>query len=170
MVEAEQKSKAGEGTEDGGQTGRRKTLIAVAALAGLALAGVLAWVLLTGGEEPEADAGSAAQTPATQAIYSSLGEKFVVTLQQGQRQRYLQTELTVMARKQKVIDDLAQHAPLVRARVVEVLGAQDFDTLRTDSGKLALRDELLASVQQILVQETGEPGVEQIFYTDFVLQ
>ena len=75
-----------------------------------------------------------------------------------------------MARKQKVIDDLAQHAPLVRARVVEVLGAQDFDTLRTDAGKLTLRDELLASVQQILVQETGEPGVEQIFYTDFVLQ
>jgi flagellar FliL protein len=170
MVEAEKISRAGEDTEDRGQTGRRKFLIIVAALTGIGLAAVLAWVLLMDGEQPEADAGNAGAASATQAIYSSLGEKFVVTFQQGARQRYLQTELTVMARNQQVIDDLALHAPLVRARVVEVLAAQDFDTLRTDAGKLALREELLASVQGILVQETGEPGVEQIYYTDFVLQ
>ena len=103
-------------------------------------------------------------------IYASLGERFVVTLQVDGKQRYFQVSLSVMAREQSAIDALTVHAPLIRGRLVSLLGSQDFAALQTEQGKLALRASILGTVQEILTAETGHAGVEQVFFTEFVLQ
>ena len=69
-----------------------------------------------------------------------------------------------------MIKALELHAPLIRGRLVALLGEQDFAALRTEAGKVALRERILATLQDVLRSETGSPGVEQVFFTEFVLQ
>jgi flagellar FliL protein len=163
---------ADEKTSDAASGGNKKKKLligAAAAVVVLALA-VTAWLLLgsKGGEDAAEAASAPAAAPA--AIYASLGEKFVVTLHEQGRQRYFHTSLSALTRDEAVIKALDLHAPLIRARLVALLGEQDFAALRTEAGKLALRDRILATLQQVLQAETGSPGVEQVFFTEFVLQ
>ena len=163
---------ADEKTVDAATVGsrKRKLLIgAAAAVVVLALA-VTAWFLLASKGSEEAAEAASAPAAAPAAIYASLGEKFVVTLHEQGRQRYFQTSLSALTRDEAVIKALELHAPLIRGRLVALLGEQDFAALRTEAGKLALRDRILATLQDVLQAETGSPGVEQVFFTEFVLQ
>jgi flagellar protein FliL len=165
---------ADEKTADAASGGNKKKKLlligAATAVVVLALA-VTAWFLF-GPKGAEEEGAVAAKVPAAApaAIYASLGEKFVVTLQEQGRQRYFQTSLSALTRDQAVVKALELHAPLIRARLVALLGEQDFAALRTEAGKVALRDRILATLQEVLQAETGAPGVEQVFFTEFVLQ
>ncbi|MBK6286113.1 MAG: flagellar basal body-associated FliL family protein [Gammaproteobacteria bacterium] len=161
---------AGELDAGAAAAGRKKKLLIIAAAVGLllVLGGGAAWFLRSG-DAGTADSAATVATPAP-AIYASLGERFVVTLQQEGKQRYFQVSLSVMAREQSAIDALTVHAPLIRGRLVSLLGSQDFAALQTEQGKLALRASILGTVQEILTAETGHAGVEQVFFTEFVLQ
>jgi flagellar FliL protein len=156
--------------DDGGGNSRRKKRVLIGAGAALALLllGVLGWVFLGGSDEPAQPAEAVVEVPV--ALYATLGDKFVVTLDAGGKPHFLQLSLSVLAREQAVIEELGVHAPLIRSRLVSLFGAQDFERLRSEEGKLALRAEVLAAVQEILSTETGKPGVEQVYFTDFVLQ
>ena len=169
----ENTSSAEEETAGGaGAAGKKKKLLIIAvAVALLLVIGIaLAWFLLAGdADTADSEVAAAAATPAP-AIYASLGERFVVTLQVDGKQRYFQVSLSAMAREQSVIDELTVHAPLIRGRLVSLLGSQDFVALQTEQGKLALRAAILGTVQEILTTETGHAGVEQVFFTEFVLQ
>ena len=155
-----------------GANGKRKRLLigAAAVVVVLALA-VTAWLLLGGKDEEQGGAETASAAPAAPAaIYASLGDKFVVTLHEQGRQRYFQASLSALTRDEGVIKALELHAPLIRGRLVALLGEQDLAALRTEAGKLALRERILATLQEVLQAETGSPGVEQVFFTEFVLQ
>ena len=163
---------APEGGEEGdGKAGKKKIFIIAGIVVVLLIAGGAgAWFMMSGGDE-EAEAETAEVEVVVPAVtYISLGDKYVVTLQDGKRQRYLQAEISASTRNAEVVDAMAAHAPLVRAKLIELLGAQEFGALRTDEGRQALRDSLLTQVNTLLLAE-GAPGeVEQIFFTDFVLQ
>ncbi len=82
----------------------------------------------------------------------------------------MKVAISVMTHEKAAVDDLEVHAPLVRSRLVSLLGGSDFEKLRTDEGKQSLRAEVLKTVQDVLQAETGKPGVEQVYFTEFVLQ
>lgn len=142
----------------------RRLLLGVAATIVLVL-GAAAGVSLGGKAAGEAPAAGRQVS-----IYASLGDSFEVELQQDGRQRHFRAALTALARDESVIDALDAHAPLIRGRLVTLFGQQDVDALRTEEGKLALRERVLATIREVLQKETGAPGVEQVFFTDLVLQ
>jgi len=165
---------AGEKTADavavsGGNRKKLALIGAAAAVVAVALA-VAAWFLLGGKHGDEGAEAASAPVAAPAAIYASLGDKFVVTLQEDGRQRYFQTSLSALTRDQAVVKALELHAPLIRGRLVTLLGEQDFVALRTEAGKEALRERVLATLQDVLRTEIGSPGVEQVYFTEFVLQ
>jgi flagellar FliL protein len=163
---------ADEKTTDAASGGnKKKKLLIGAAAAVLVLAlGATAWLLLGSEDAEEGAPAASAPAAAPAAIYASLGEKFVVTLHEQGRQRYFQASLSALTRDEAVVKALELHAPLIRARLVALLGEQDFAALRTEAGKVALRERILATLQDVLRSETGSPGVEQVFFTEFVLQ
>lgn len=169
MAKTEQPKTPADTAAPAAGVGRKKKLILFGggAVLALVLLGGIGWVFL--GSEDEAPQPVVAEEPA-QAIYASLGNRFVVSLEREGKAHHLQVAINVLTREQAVVDELTLHAPLIQSRIVSLLGAQDFDRLRTDEGKVALRAEVLALVQEILSAETGNPGVEQVFFTDFVLQ
>jgi flagellar FliL protein len=51
-----------------------------------------------------------------------------------------------------------------------LFGNQDPDTLNTREGKETLRSEALAEIQKVMTEETGDVGVDSVFFTSFVMQ
>lgn len=121
-------------------------------------------------EQADAAQEEGQRGPKKASIYEPLDPAFLANFQIGGRQRYLQVSLSVMAREQDGIDAVRAHMPLIRNRVVLILSGESFEHLQTDGGRVQLQQKLLTAIQEILQKETGDPGIEQVFFTNFVLQ
>lgn len=104
------------------------------------------------------------------AIYFPLKPALIVNFQARGRQRFLQAEITLMVRDNAVIQAVEMHMPMIRNSLVMQLGGQDYETLQTAEGKEALRQDALVTLQGLLEAEIGQPGVEQVLFTNFVMQ
>ncbi len=142
MAKATTKTAAA-GAGAGGGSKKRLLIMAAAAIA-LLVVGVTAGVLLGGRAGAQKPADEQAEAAPAKAIYVSLGDKFVVMLQYEGRRHYLQTMLSVLTHDGSVTKQLEVHAPLIRGRLVALLGEQDFAALRTDAGRVLLRERILA--------------------------
>lgn len=105
-----------------------------------------------------------------EAFYEVLEPPFLTNYTVQGRPRYLQLTLALMAREQKAIDAAKTHMPVIRSRIVLLLSGEDFAMLQTDAGRLQLQQKILAAVQEILQKESGEAGIEQVFFTALVMQ
>ena len=84
--------------------------------------------------------------------------------------RYLQMTVQAMARDQQVIDAIKTHAPAIRNNFLMIIGNRDYEGLGSVEGKERLRAEMLEEARAILKSNTGEPGIEEIYFTSFVMQ
>ena len=60
--------------------------------------------------------------------------------------------------------------PVLRNRLVLLLAGQDFEALSTPAGRESLRQQITADVQALAEAEVGTATVEQVLFTNFVLQ
>ena len=66
---------------------------------------------------------------------------------------------------------LAQkHLPLISATISEICGQQDFDSLASPSGRQRFKRLLLDGIRTKMTGITNEPVVEQVLFTNFVMQ
>lgn len=179
MAEAEEKESDGEeGAED--KESKKGGLGKILLLAGIGL--LLVGVSVGGtlfflgafskeetGEEMAAEEGEQVEVKA-EAIYLPLQPPFIANYDVRGRQRYLQTSVSIMTREQDVVEAVEQHMPLVRNELVLLLSGQVYEELQTEEGRELLRQSALEAVQGIMETEIGKPGVEQILFTDFVMQ
>lgn len=104
------------------------------------------------------------------AIYYPIKPPIVANFSARGRQRMLQAELTVMTRDASVISAIELHQPMLRNALVLLYSGQDFAELQTAEGKELLRQASLQELQRLLEKETGRPGIEQVLFTNFVMQ
>lgn len=69
------------------------------------------------------------------AIYAQLSPPFVVTFQNQGQLRYMQINLSAMARDQKTIDQIEHDMPAIRDAIIQTLSGQDFESLSSMEGK-----------------------------------
>ncbi|WAJ36062.1 flagellar basal body-associated protein FliL [Pseudomonas sp. GOM7] len=164
--------------EDGQPGGKSKLkliilIVVVLLLAvGLSIGGT--WFFLSKdkkAEEPAHEDAAAAAAPVHQpAIYQDLQPAFVVNYNVDGRTRYLQVSMALMGRDAAGMEKLKGNVPVLRNRLVMLLSGQDFKALQTPLGKEMLLQQALASVQEVAQKETGSTVVEQVLFTNFVLQ
>lgn len=137
---------------------------------GLSVGGT--WFILSKGDKSEESAEpAAAAAPVRQpAVYLDMQPAFVVNFNVEGRTRYLQVSMAAMGRDAAAMDKLKVHMPVLRNRLVMLLAGQDFKALLTPLGKELLLQQALASVQELAQKETGSPVIEQVLFTNFVLQ
>lgn len=155
---------------DGGSSVNRKKIIilmAVAVLLVLISVGATLFFVKSSSSDNAASVDAELKKP---AIYHSLQPAFVVNYVVNGRQRFLQTDISLLIRDTAVGNALDLHAPAIRNSLVLLLSAQDYEALQTAEGKQLLRDDALKAVQELLQQEIGKPGVEQLLFTSFVMQ
>lgn len=114
------------------------------------------------------------------AVYLPLTPNFTISFHVNGRQRFLQAEVTLMYRDALLSDLLTQHMPAIRNNLVMLMSGKNFDELQTEAGKDALRAEALAAVQAIITkeqqalkaqgEEVAESTIEQVLFTNFVMQ
>jgi flagellar FliL protein len=155
-------------TEGGGK--RKIVIIAIVAL--LVLGGGAAAFLLTGGEPEAAADGTAVDAkPTAEPIYIPLDPAFVVNFQdKNDKTKFLKAELNVMTFDDDVSAAITKHMPAIRNNLVLLFSRQLYEDLLPHDGKEALRAEALSQVQAVLQQHTGKPGIEDLFFTSFVMQ
>ncbi len=123
---------------------------------------------------------------AAPAIYYPLKPNFTVNFDVNGRQRFLQTELTLVYRDAEIAATLEKHMPQVRNGLVLLLSGQSFDELQTVAGKEKLRADALETVQDIIARESAaeaadkkkdkgkgkksSSNVERVLFTHFVMQ
>ena len=121
-------------------------------------------------EKTEEVASEAAKPGKQPALYEILAPAFVVNFNQNGRQRYMQVGVALMGRDKAQMDALREHMPLVRNKLVMLFSSQSFDSLVTPVGKEMLRQQATAGLQELAKKETGQLAIEQVLFTNFVLQ
>ncbi len=121
------------------------------------------------GEEEEVAEAVVDNKPAP-AMYFPIKPAFIVNFPSRGRQRYLQVEVTVLTRDMEVFNAMQTHSPLIKNRLVMLFGGEVYEELQTDEGKELLRQKARDALQEIMQQEIGKPGVEEVLFTNFVMQ
>lgn len=146
---------------------------------------VVSKMLHKGGSDEAAEEQAEEKPTASPAIYLALKPNFTVNFDVNGRQRFLQTELTLMYRDPNLEKLLEEHMPAVRNGLVMLLSRQVFDELQTTEGKEKLRADALKVVQDIITKESEtteekdekkkdeakfKGTVENVLFTQFVMQ
>jgi flagellar FliL protein len=119
-------------------------------------------------ELAEQESSEAKEQP---AMYFPIKPPFVVNFQSRGRQRFLQTDVTVMTRDAEVFSAIQKHLPSVKNRLVMILGGGVYQELQTNEGRELMRQQAHRGVQAVITEEIGkDDGVEQILFTNFVMQ
>ena len=107
---------------------------------------------------------------ASEAYYFSLDPPFIVNFTGKSRARFLQVSIEGLTRDATVKEDITKHLPQVRNNLVLLLSSKTYEELNTMEGKASLRKQVLKEITKILEAETGKEGVEDVFFTSFVMQ
>lgn len=104
-----------------------------------------------------------------EAIYFSLDPAFVVNFSGKSRARFLQVNIEGMTRDAKVKEDVTKHLPQIRNNLLLLLSSKTYTDLMKKEGKEQLRKEVRKEIQKILEAETGDEGIENVYFTSFVM-
>ena len=153
------------------QSGGSKNIIMFAVALVVAIgASVGGTIFFLGGEEEAQAVATPLSTKPKTAIYHNMRPAYVINYLTGTKPRYLQAEFTVMARDEGAIEAVILHTPLIRSQIVSFLTEQNFLELQTNEGKEAVREGIVALINQILASYEVAQGVESVLITNFVLQ
>jgi flagellar FliL protein len=163
-----------------GKPAKNKLMLLIAiglVVVAISVGGTIAAMSMLGGDKKEAVAEGEGGEHAEEAkparaplTYLPLEPAFLTNFSVNGRQRYLQVALTVVARDKEVIAAVQKHSPLIRNRIVMLLSAEQFDTLRTRAGREALQTRLQGAIQEILQKEGARGELDKVLFTNFVMQ
>jgi flagellar FliL protein len=121
--------------------------------------------------EPEPVAEDESTEPLEAAIYVPLDPPFVVSFNdENDDTRFLQLTLQAMARDEHTIEAIKTHAPAIRNAFLFLISGYKVEELATLEGKEKLRAAMLESANEIMEKNTGEPGIEELYFTSLVIQ
>ena len=95
-------------------------------------------------------------------------KSFVVNLldKRGLGKRYLKVTLEVEVAKEEDRQLIDRSKPKIRDSILLLLSNQELNEINTIEGKIALKQDLLFKMKQIL----GEGVVRRIYFTEFIVQ
>ncbi|WP_419827956.1 flagellar basal body-associated FliL family protein [Sphingomonas sp.] len=70
----------------------------------------------------------------------------------------------------KVLDGFKDNETPIRSAVLETIANQDAFVLQTPEGKEQLRARLKNAMNQVLLQKTGYGGIDNVYFTSFIIQ
>ena len=149
--------------------GSKLVVIVAAAVLGLGIGAAGVFFALSGSDEPAAE--DAAQEPVrVQSMYYKLRKPFIVNFNAKGKQRYLQIDVEIKGKDQAAFDAIETHEPVIKNDLNNLFSSQELAVLQTDAGRIKLGEDATAVVQAFLEKEIGTPGIEQVLFTNFVMQ
>lgn len=135
----------------------------------------LVLVLAGGGYFWKTQQAAHSESPAQQEmakadLYLPLDPPFVVNFKDGESLRYLQVTVTLMSHDPKAIETAKNADPVIRDALVSLFSNQEYSVISSADGRRKLQQQALETVQKIVKERTGKPGMEALYFTSFVMQ
>lgn len=93
-------------------------------------------------------------------------ETLIVNLADKGGRRYLRVTMDTELTDADVTYKIDERLPIVKDAVLKILSTRTFDSINSIEGKNALRDEIIASLNEILKKES----ITNLYFTEFVVQ
>jgi flagellar FliL protein len=75
-----------------------------------------------------------------------------------------------MTRSEAVVAEIELHSSRIRNDLIMAFSGMEYSEIQTAEGKELMRQQALIAVQDILTQEIDEAGIEQVLFTNLVMQ
>ncbi|MEM7611758.1 MAG: flagellar basal body-associated FliL family protein [Pseudomonadota bacterium] len=151
-------------------------IIAVGAIALLAI-GIFAGPMvqgMLGGEEPapEGEVAEEEMEPkGKDALYEGIHPPLLINFTDDRgKARFLQISLELMTYDQAVVDAVKAHGAVIRNNLILLYGDIDYNSVVTRDGKSRMLEQAHEEINKILVDKTGQEGVEAVYFTNLVVQ
>ncbi len=121
------------------------------------------------GEDGEEDTQAAGKVDVR---YVELKPTFVTNygIAEYGRLKYLKADVSVKLSSSDAEVAVRYHLPALRNILVLLFSAQDEGTVSSSEGREHLREQALLELQKVLEQEEGDTYIEDILFTNFILQ
>lgn len=153
--------------ENGPKKGSKIVILLLAALliAVLGGGGGVAYLVL---KKPPADKKKAEEArEEAEPIFLPM-DPFTVNLKGGQ-ERFVQVTMTVAITDAKASEPIKARTPVLRDRVLRIIGKRTAEEMLSPEGKEKLSAEILAGVKEAL-PEALRKGVKEILFTSLIVQ
>ncbi|CAH8229243.1 flagellar basal body-associated protein FliL [Vibrio aestuarianus] len=88
----------------------------------------------------------------------------------GKKLGYIQVRIDVMVANSKDLPIVELHQPLIRDAVIELLGKQTEETIKSLAGREDLRKSLVEQLNAVLLPETGRTVIADLLFTKYIYQ
>lgn len=88
----------------------------------------------------------------------------------GKKLGYVRLTAEVMVEDQSDLSSIEHHAPLMRDTIIEILGRQSEDDIKSLNGRETIRQMCEEAINDLLVQETGKKLVRKLLFTKYIYQ
>ncbi len=88
----------------------------------------------------------------------------------GKKLGYIQVRIDVMVSNNFDLPLIELHQPLIRDTVIELLGKQNEDMIKSLAGREDLRKTLVEQLNNALLPETGRPIIADLLFTKYLYQ
>ncbi|MGL5652873.1 MAG: flagellar basal body-associated FliL family protein, partial [Vibrio sp.] len=82
----------------------------------------------------------------------------------------IQVRIDIMVANAADLPIIDRHQPLIRDAVVELLGKQTEDTIKSLAGREDLRKSLVGRLNNILLPEVGRTIIADLLFTKYIYQ
>lgn len=106
----------------------------------------------------------------TDVSYWPLEPAFVLNFEGKSKARFMQIGLEVSTTSEKSYAAVKKHLPVIRSEIVLLLSGQKYEEMVTPEGKEQLRAELIETINIILKKHKAKKGINNIYFTSFVMQ
>ncbi len=102
--------------------------------------------------------------------YWPLEPNFVLNFEGKSKARFMQIGLEVATTSERSYAAVKKHLPVIRNEIVLLLSGQKYEEMVTPEGKEQLRAELIETINNILKKHKAKKGIDNIYFTSFVMQ
>ncbi|MDP7561286.1 MAG: flagellar basal body-associated FliL family protein [Methylococcales bacterium] len=112
------------------------------------------------------------ETPETQQFeqsYQEMKNKFTVNVPNSKK--YLQFSLSVMTHyDEKVLGNVDKHQTALRSAILQVVRQKPVETYNSEDGMASVLIEIKEAMNSVLMGYEDFGGIEEVFFTEFVVQ
>lgn len=104
--------------------------------------------------------------------YYQIEEPFTINFlnQSREKMRYLQISVALKSDDPTIINNAEMNLPMIQDALRILFTDQDYQTVSSVAGREQLQQRALEKIRGILAAETGSDGLEQVYFTRFILQ
>lgn len=102
--------------------------------------------------------------------YFEVEKGFTSNLKEPDRYVELSVGVSTSGGDEKLGEEIKGNDMAIRSAVLSVLSEQSADQISTLAGKQALQQKLKATINDTLKSKTGKGGIDDVYFTNFILQ